>query len=45
MDRLLASDRGVEALPIRAAPAVYAISAVIIVLGSYWFLARTVLTA
>ena len=45
MDRLLASDRGVAARPIRPAPAVYAISAVIIVLGSYWFLARTVLTA
>jgi len=45
MDRLLASDRGVVARPIRPAPAVYAISAVIIVLGSYWFLARTVLTA
>ncbi len=45
MDRLLASDRGAVARPIRPAPAVYAISAVIIVLGSYWFLARTVLTA
>jgi hydrogenase/urease accessory protein HupE len=45
MDRLLASGRGVVARPIRPAPAVYAISAVIIVLGSYWFLARTVLTA
>jgi hydrogenase/urease accessory protein HupE len=45
MDRLLASDRGVVARPIRPVPAVYAISAVIIVLGSYWFLARTVLTA
>jgi len=33
------------ARPIRPAPAVYAISAVIIVLGSYWFLARIVLTA
>jgi len=45
MDRLLASGRGVVARPIRPAHAVYAISAVIIVLGSYWFLARTVLTA
>lgn len=45
MDRLLASGRGVAALPIRPARAVYGISAVIIGLGSYWFLARTVLTA
>jgi hydrogenase/urease accessory protein HupE len=45
MDRLLASDREVVARPIRPAPAVYVISAMIIVLGSYWFLARTVLTA
>jgi hydrogenase/urease accessory protein HupE len=45
MGRLLASDHGVVARPIRPARAVYAISAVIIVLGGYWFLARTVLTA
>jgi hydrogenase/urease accessory protein HupE len=47
MDRLLANRNGRAALPIpaRSAPAVYAISAVIIGLGSYWFLARTVLSA
>jgi hypothetical protein len=45
MDRLLASGRGVATLPTRPALAVYGISAVIIGLGSYWFLARTVLMA
>jgi hypothetical protein len=47
MDRLLANSNGRAALPIpaRSALAVYAISAVIIGLGSYWFLARTVLSA
>ena len=45
MDRLLASGPEVAALPTRPALAVYGISAVIIGLGSYWFLARTVLTA
>jgi hydrogenase/urease accessory protein HupE len=46
MDRLLANSNGRAALPTtRSAPAVYAISAVIIGFGSYWFLARTVLSA
>jgi hydrogenase/urease accessory protein HupE len=47
MDRLLAYSNGHPALPTptRSAPAVYAISAVIIGFGSYWFLARTVLSA
>jgi hydrogenase/urease accessory protein HupE len=45
MDRLLANGNARAALPARSAPAVYAISAVIIGLGSYWFLARTVLSA
>jgi hydrogenase/urease accessory protein HupE len=45
MDRLLADWRGVAARPTRSAVAVYAISAVIIGLGSYWLLARTLLTA
>jgi hypothetical protein len=45
MDRLLASGRGVATLPTRPALAVYGISAVIVGLGSYWFLARTVLMA
>jgi hypothetical protein len=46
MDRLLANSNGRPALPAtRSAPAVYAISAVIIGFGSYWFLARTVLSA
>jgi hydrogenase/urease accessory protein HupE len=45
MDRLLANGRGVEALATRPAPAVYGISVVIIGLGSYWFLVRTVLSA
>jgi hydrogenase/urease accessory protein HupE len=37
IDRLLAADR---AHPMRATPLVYALSAVITVLGSYWFLMR-----
>jgi hydrogenase/urease accessory protein HupE len=45
MDRLLANGRGAEALANRPAAAVYGISVVIIGLGSYWFLARTVLSA
>jgi hydrogenase/urease accessory protein HupE len=45
MDRLLASGRGLVAPPTRPASAVYGISAAIIGLGRYWFLARTVLTA
>jgi hydrogenase/urease accessory protein HupE len=45
MDYLLASGRGVAAPPTRSALAVHGISAVIIGLGSYWFLARTVLAA
>jgi hypothetical protein len=46
MDRLLANSDERAALPrTRSAPAVYAISAVIIGFGSYWFLARTVLSA
>jgi hydrogenase/urease accessory protein HupE len=46
MDRLLANSNGRASLPTtRSAPAVYAISAVIIGFGSYWFLARTVLSA
>jgi hydrogenase/urease accessory protein HupE len=46
MDRLLANSKGRAALPTtRSASAVYAISAVIIGFGSYWFLARTVLSA
>ena len=45
MDRLLANGREVEALATRPAPAVYGISVVIIGLGSYWFLVRTVLSA
>jgi hydrogenase/urease accessory protein HupE len=45
MDRLLASDRGLVAPPTRPASAVYGISAAIIGLGSYWFLARTLLAA
>jgi hypothetical protein len=44
MDRLI-SGRGVTAPPSRPALAVYGISAVIVGLGSYWFLARTGLTA
>ena len=45
MDRLLAPSRRAAAEPIRPAFAVYAISAVIIGLGTYWFLARTLVTA
>jgi hypothetical protein len=46
MDLLLANSSERAALPrTRSAPAVYAISAVIIGFGSYWFLARTVLSA
>jgi hydrogenase/urease accessory protein HupE len=45
MDRLLANWRGATARPTRSGVAVYGISAVIIGLASYWFLARTLLTA
>ena len=45
MDHLLANWRGETARTTRSAVAVYGISAVIIGLGSYWFLARTLLTA
>jgi hydrogenase/urease accessory protein HupE len=45
MDRVLATSNGRGALPDRSALPVYTISAVIIGLGSYWFLARTVLSA
>jgi hypothetical protein len=45
MDLLLASSNGRAAQPTRSALAVYGISAVIIGFGSYWFLARTVLSA
>jgi len=45
MDRVLANWRGERARSTRSAVAVYGISAVIIGLGSYWFLARTLLTA
>jgi len=45
IDRLLASRPGVPIAPRSRAVAVYSISAVIICLGSYWFLARTVFTA
>jgi hydrogenase/urease accessory protein HupE len=46
MDRLLANSKRQAPLPTtRSAPAVYAISAVIIGFGSYWFLTRTVLSA
>src|ERR1700736_6752034 len=41
MDRLLTPSRHAAAEPTRPAVAVYAISAVINGLGSYWFLART----
>jgi hydrogenase/urease accessory protein HupE len=44
MDRLPAPSSRVTAAPTRRAPAVYGVSAVIIALGSYWFLARTVLS-
>jgi hydrogenase/urease accessory protein HupE len=45
MDRLLANSNGALPAPTRSALAVYAISAVIIGLGGYWFLARTLLSA
>jgi hypothetical protein len=45
MDRLMANSNGRRALPTRSTLSVYAISAVIIGFGSYWFLARTVLPA
>jgi hypothetical protein len=45
MDRLLANSNGRRALPTRSTLAVYGISAVIVGIGSYWFLARTVLSA
>ncbi len=45
MDRLLSHNNGRAALPTRSALPVYTISAVIIGFGSYWFLARTVLSA
>ncbi|HJS87303.1 MAG TPA: HupE/UreJ family protein [Acetobacteraceae bacterium] len=45
LDRVLASRTRTVLDPRRPALAVYAISAVIIGLGSYWFLARTVLPA
>ena len=45
MDRLVANWRRETARTTRSAVAVYGISAVIMGLGSYWFLARTLLTA
>src|ERR1700731_1995276 len=45
MDRLLTPSRRAATEPTRPAFAVYAISAVIIGLGSYWLLARTLVTA
>ena len=45
MDRVLAPSGRAAAAPTRPAFAVYAISTVIIALGSYWFLDRTVLSA
>ena len=45
LDLLLARGRRAGVLPYRPAAAVYGASAVIIGLGSYWFLARTVLSA
>jgi hydrogenase/urease accessory protein HupE len=45
MDCLLANSNGRAGLPTRSVLAVYGISAVIIGFGSYWFLARTVLSA
>jgi hydrogenase/urease accessory protein HupE len=45
MDRLLVNWRGAAARPTRSTAAVYGISAVIIGLGGYWFMARTLLTA
>ena len=43
MDRLLANGGVVKAVPVRPEVAVYGISGAIIVLGSYWFIDRTVL--
>ena len=43
LDRVLAQRPRTAPAPSRPALAVYTISAVIVVLGSYWFLARTVL--
>jgi hypothetical protein len=37
VDRMLAADR---TKPVRAAPLVYTLSALITILGGYWFLAR-----
>jgi len=45
MDHLFANGRGATAPPIRPAFAVYGISGMIIALGSYWFIDRTVLSA
>ena len=42
---MFANGRRAAEPPIRPALAVYAISAAIIGLGSYWFVARTVLSA
>jgi hydrogenase/urease accessory protein HupE len=44
LDRLTVAGHRAGPMPVRSAPVVYAISAVIIGLGSYWFLARTVLS-
>jgi hypothetical protein len=44
LDRLPVSSHRADAAPVRSVPVVYAISAVIVGLGSYWFLARTVLS-
>jgi hydrogenase/urease accessory protein HupE len=44
LDRLVALGHRGGLAPVRSAPVVYAISAVIIALGSYWFLDRTVLS-
>jgi hydrogenase/urease accessory protein HupE len=45
LDRVLATARHASVLPYRPTAAVYSISAVIVGLGSYWFLARTVFSA
>jgi hydrogenase/urease accessory protein HupE len=44
LDRLPASGHRAGPAPVRSVPVVYAISAVIVGLASYWFLARTVLS-
>jgi hydrogenase/urease accessory protein HupE len=44
LDRVTAPGHRAGPVQVRSAPVVYAISAVIIGLGSYWFLARTVLS-